>query len=115
MKELKLLNLYNLYTLRVCVEMHPHIYPTEPKNRPQHDHEYIWTAQIHDYPTRHSLQQHQYIPNSHTTKEPAHITEYLTRQYSAVWNTLPLAIRQEQCLPKFKLDLQAHLQTEQDR
>ena len=62
MKELKLLNLYNLYTLRVCMEMHPHIYPTEHKNRPQHDHKYIWTAQIHDYPTRHSLQQHQYIP-----------------------------------------------------
>ena len=34
MQELSILSLYNLYTLRVCAEMHPHIYPKANTNRP---------------------------------------------------------------------------------
>ena len=54
MKQLRILNLCNLYTLRVCVEMHPFIHPTKHVNRPEHNHDYISTTDIHDYKTRYS-------------------------------------------------------------
>jgi hypothetical protein len=40
MKELKILNLPNLYILRVCVEIHPYIHQTTQVNRPEHNHTY---------------------------------------------------------------------------
>ena len=63
MYKLKILNITNLYILRVCVEAHPFIYPTAQPNRPIHAHEYLFTAQIHEHKTRHATQRHQYIPN----------------------------------------------------
>ena len=50
MNKHKILNITNLYTQRVCLEMHPFIHHTNRTNKPDHDHDYLWVAQIHDYP-----------------------------------------------------------------
>ena len=108
MQELEILALTNLYILRVCSEIHPFIHQTAQKNRPEHNHDYIWTTQIHDYPTRHSLQQHHYVTNPYTTK-PTHTIEHYTRQYTKIWNTLPTALRTNRSLPDFKIKLKKYL------
>jgi hypothetical protein len=118
MTELKLLNITNLYILRVSTEMHPFIHQTSQENRPEHDHNYIWTAQIHDHQTRHSLQRHHYIPNPYKyskTNKPEHTTEHLTQHYTEIWNTLPQTLRDTQALGQFKVNLKAHLLKKQGR
>jgi len=92
MTELKILNITNLYIHRTCTEMHPFIHPPTQLNRPEHNHNYIWTSQIHEYPTRYSQQKHLYIPNTthHNTTQPHPHMEHLTKQASNIWNTLPL-------------------------
>ena len=53
----KILNIANLYILRVCTGMHPSSTPKihiMSPNRPEHDHHYPITSQIHNYPTRYS-------------------------------------------------------------
>jgi hypothetical protein len=116
MQELSILSLYNLYTLRVCAEMHPHIYPKANTNRPSHGHNYLWTAQIHDHQTRHSQQQHQYIPNpyQYSARIPHHSSDYLTQQYSKAWNGIPLEIRNNQSISSFKTELRLYLLAAQD-
>jgi hypothetical protein len=112
MQKLKILNITNLYILRVCIEAHPFIYPTAQPNRPIHAHEYLFTAQIHEHKTRYATQRHQYIPNPHQyskTREPRHTMDIMTRQFSNTWNSLPLRIRQTQNLQAFKTLLKAHL------
>jgi hypothetical protein len=118
MKELKILNLPNLYILRVCVEIHPYIHQTTQVNRPEHNHTYMWIAQIHDYPTRHSTQQKHYvpIPSKHSKKaKPTFSTAYLTQQYTEVWNTIPLKLRENRSLSIFKKELKSYLLIEQNR
>ena len=117
--EMKLLNITNLYTLTACLEMHPHIYTRSQVNRPEHTHHYLHSAQIHEYPTRYSQNQHHYIPNSNThrdskTRTPVHTVDKLTAQYSAIWNTIALSIRQLQHPSQFKLSLKEHLLLRQD-
>ena len=63
MIDLNILGITDIYILRVCAEMHEHLYQRTPTNRPEHNHNYISTAQVHEYPTRHSKQQNYYIPN----------------------------------------------------
>jgi len=113
MTELKMLNLTNLYTLRVCVETHPFIHPRSQLNRPEHNHTYISTAQIHHYPTRHSQQQHFYIPNTshrHTRAKPsAHTIDYTTERNTRAWNSIPPELRAIQGLRTFKAKLKEHL------
>jgi hypothetical protein len=112
MTELKILKLTNLYILRVCVEMHPFIHPPTLTNRPEHIHNYLWTAQIHDYPTRYSRQKHHFIPNPYKyskTKQPKYTMNYLTRQYTKIWNTLPLEIRNTSTLTTFTKLLKTYL------
>jgi hypothetical protein len=87
----KIMNLTNLYIYQVCIGAHPFIHPQSQLNRPEHDHEYIWTAQIHNYPTRHTLDKHIYIPN--TSKNAKHTIGHLTAQYARIWNSLPSNIR----------------------
>ena len=116
--KMKLLNITNLYTLTTCLQMHPHIYTKSQVNRPEHIHHYLHSSQIHEYPTRYSQQQHHYIPNSNThryskTRTPAHTLNKLTEQYSAIWNSIPLSIRQLQLLSPFKLALKDHLLRQQ--
>ena len=102
-----LLGMADLYTLRVCAEMHEHIYQRKPVNRPEHNHDYISTAQVHEYPTRHSKQLHYYIPNRRDN--PKRAMQHYTRKYTAVWNAIPLEIRKLQTLASFKNNLTKHL------
>jgi hypothetical protein len=112
MKELHILNITNLYILRVCTEIHPFIHTTDQKNRPEHNHDYIWTAQIHEHKTRHSEQRHHYIPNPYQyskTKKPKHTTETLTRHYTEIWNELPLDLKDNRVISSFKKKLKKYL------
>jgi hypothetical protein len=112
MKELKILSLTNLYIQRVCTEIYPFIHQTKQKNRPEHNHDYIWTTQIHEHQTRYSQQQHHYIPNPHNyskTRKSNHTMEHLTSKYTQIWNTLPQALRNNTSLPSFKTELRLHL------
>ena len=112
MKELNILNMTNLYILRVCLEMHPFIHDTEHVNRPEHDHIYIYASQIHEHSTRYATQQHHYIPNSNTIR-PTHEIEYLTRIYTAVWNELPLKLKLIRSRTELKTQLKQHLLNKQ--
>ena len=96
MSDLSILNLKNLYILRVCAEMHPFIHPRKQLNRPEHDHHYTLTAQIHRHTTRHSLQKRQYT---------AHTTEHYTKKYARVWNSIPLELREIKGKKAYKISL----------
>ena len=103
----KILNITNLYIYQVCVGAHPFIHPQSQLNRPEHDHEYIWTAQIHQYPTRHTLDKHIYIPA--TRKATKHTMGHLTAQYAKIWNLLPSDIRDIRSKDSFKKALKQYL------
>jgi hypothetical protein len=112
MTELNILNLPNLYILRVCVEMHPFIHPRTQPNRPQHNHYYTLTSNIHNYPTRYSRDGHLFIPNTNKyslTQRPKHTTDHFTEQYADTWNTLPAQLRQIIALATFKNELRLFL------
>jgi hypothetical protein len=68
MKELKILNITNLYTLRVCLEMHPYIHREIEHNRPEHNHQYLLTEHIHDHATRQATQKNT-IYQTHTKRQ----------------------------------------------
>jgi hypothetical protein len=97
MKELKILNLTNLYIQRVCTEIYPFIHPTKQINRPEHNHDYIWTAQIHEHQTRYSQQQHHYIPNPYNyskIRKSNHTMEYHTSKYKSLERPTPSTKKQ---------------------
>ncbi len=114
MKQLDILNIYNLYKLRVCLEMHQFIHNTKHVNRPKHDHDYIFTAQLHDYPTRYAQQHHSYIPNQNFRGKSKKKMAHFTANYSHVWNTIPKYIRDIMTLPSFKKELRTYLRQEQN-
>jgi hypothetical protein len=106
----RILNITNLYIQRVCLEIHPFIHQTKQPTRPEHDHTYIPVSAIHDHHTRHSHQQHQYIPNPNQygkNKEPT--IAHLTQKYTEIWNTLPQEHRSTSNFHSFKLDLKTYL------
>ena len=111
MARLKLLNPYNLYTYRVCVETHPFIHLKKDVNRPEHNHNYIPASCIHDYPTRHAQQQHYYIPNVGRGNRPTqkHKLDFTTERNTRAWNEIPLEIRTISGLSSFKTTLKQHL------
>jgi hypothetical protein len=112
MIELNILSLLNLYILRVCVEMHPFIHPRTQPNRPQHNHNYTLTSNIHNYPTRYSCDDHLFIPNTNKyslTQQPKHTTDHFTEQYADTWNALPAYLRQTIALAAFKTELRLFL------
>jgi hypothetical protein len=118
MTELKIMNITNLYKHRVCMQLHPFIHPKKQLNRPQHDNHSLSVAQIHDYPTRHSLQQHLYVPNPNAhrksqTKTPTHETSHFMTKNATIWNSLPQHIRAENNRKAFKTALKEHLLHEQ--
>ena len=120
MKELKILNIISLYILHTAMEVHPHIYSKENINRPKHDHNYISTAQIHEYGTRQTKQRKFYIPNSNLlrqakiTRQTAKYTaEHLNTKYINIWNTIPINIRENQNIRTFKKELKIYLLKEQ--
>jgi hypothetical protein len=111
LQELKLLNIFNLYTLRVCTEMHPFIYQNSQLNRPEHNHNYIPVAQIHEYPTRHSQQGHHYIP---AINNLTHDIDHTTARNTKTWNSIPEHIRDIQSLKTFKRELKQYLLQQQN-
>ena len=106
MKQLRILNLCNLYTLRVCVEMHPFIHPTKHVNRPEHNHDYISATDIHDYKTRYSHNKHLYSPSATNTN-------HFTGTYIKVWNSLPAHIRSISSKETFKRATKDYLLNQQ--
>jgi len=110
MTKYKILNIFNLYIQRVCLEMYDFINPRKQVNRPEHDHLYIQAVDLHNYHTRHANQQHHHIPNtSSRTKAPFFQVEHLTRQYTQTWDALPLQLRTTKNYTTFKLGLKAYL------
>ena len=106
MKELNLLNLINLYIMRVCMEVQSFIHPQDNTiNRPEHNHHYTQTAEIHSHATRYSNKQHQYI---------SHDTDHLTKQYTRIWNKLPPQLRAIKQKETFKKEIQRYLMKQQN-
>ena len=118
MTELGILNITNLYILRVAAEMHPHIYPKQETNRPDHFHNYTSVAQIHEHATRQSLKRQHYIPNTNQYSAsyiPDETRNHFTDEFTAIWNTLPLDIRAMNVLRVFKKNLNQYLLKQQSQ
>jgi hypothetical protein len=112
MTELQILSLTNLYIHRVCVEMHPFIHPPkEELNRPEHNHHYMKTSQVHSHRTRYSLHNHQFIPQqkNYSKKKPKFTTTHLTAKYASIWNKLPAELRDTESRTTFKKDARRYL------
>ena len=119
MKRHNIMNITNFYIHRSCLQMHPFIHPHTNLNRPQHNHHYLWTAQVHDYPTRHSLRGNHYIPNPNAhkhskLKEPAITASHYTRTLSNLWNSIPADIRDTPHRATFKKKLKQYLMDKQN-
>eukprot|EP00732_Lithocolla_globosa_P000890 Lithocolla_globosa_v1_NODE_349_length_4370_cov_18.560371.p8 type:complete len:108 gc:universal NODE_349_length_4370_cov_18.560371:512-189(-) len=101
----------------MAVEMHPFIHPPEqPLNRPNHNHHYIKTTDIHQHYTRLSAKNMLYIPNQcnySQSRQLNHTLALSTQKHSHIWNTLPEKIKTEKNLKKFKKILKNHLLEEQ--
>ena len=104
MTELHILSITNLYTLRVCVEMHPFIYPKKQLNRPEHNHRYTSVSEIHSHATRYASRKHKYVSDE---------LEHLTRKYTNVWNSLPEDLRGIRAIGAFKKKTKTYLLEEQ--
>lgn len=100
MQDLGLLPIPDLYTLRASTEMHAHVYPPKPVNRPEHNHHYTLNTHIHAHQTRHAHQS-----TLHTQDDMSHYT----KQYTQVWNKLPIELRETKNLSKFKKNLKQYL------
>ena len=101
MDKLGILTIPNLYVLRVCSEMHPHIHqPHEAVNRPTHIHHYTETANAHRHATRGAITGHKHL---------AKPSGYYAQKYVSIWNNLPTALRSIENHKEFKGLLKAHL------
>ena len=124
MQELKILNITNLYKLRTAVEIHPHIHHNtneQKTNRPEHDHQYTPTTQIHNHQTRLTNQQLHYIPNPNllkqakkTNRKATHTAKHLNTKYIRIWNELPIELREIKKINKFKHELKQHILEQQN-
>jgi hypothetical protein len=112
MHQLSILNLANLFILRVALELHPFVHPRDQKNRPEHIHHPFPVQEVHGHRTRLSLQQQLYIPNRHS-KNIAPTASYLQQTYQTIWNSLPETITMTTSLRTFKKLLREHLLAEQ--
>ena len=104
MRELEILSIPSLYTLRVCAEMHPFIHIKGEQNRPAHVHHYAYAADIHNHATRRAK-----TSAFHLAASTGHYTEI----YTAVWNSLPADIRRIESAKTFKTVLKLHLLEQQ--
>ena len=111
MQELKVLNLYNLYTYRVSIEVHRFRHPTPSSNtnRPQHNHVYTPVSQNHPHKTRYAQQQHLYNPSTARIKRNPASSSYINQRNTAVWNNLPATIANIRSLSNFKAILKTYL------
>ena len=105
MNELNLLTITNIYIMRVCIEIHPYIHKDDtPINRPEHNHQYTKTSQIHNHSTRYATQKHHYI---------SHDTEHLTKKFTKIWNTIPQKYREITKITLFKNKIKDYLLNKQ--
>lgn len=104
MESLDILTIPNLYILRVCAEMHPHIHPRKTKPRPKHIHHYPRTTDQHGHATRRARESQKHLAPS---------TEHYTQRYVRIWNELPQELRATGSLATFKGLLKAHLMAKQ--
>ena len=90
--------------------------PSQP-NRPEHNHNYVSIAQIHDYPTRYSQQRHHYIPAYSTfrTRTTTHSISHTTERNTKAWNSIPTEIRNINNHKKFKQTLKQYLLKQQSQ
>ena len=124
MTELDILTIPNLYTLRVCAEMHPFVHtkapqrkPSQPQptkrlapkpkpvNRPQHVHHYVRTTDVHEHMTRRARKAEMHLARS---------SNIITQRYADVWNALPSQIREIESSNTFKTVLKAYLMEKQN-
>lgn len=106
MKKHNILSIFNLYTLRTCLLVHPYLHwhpPLSLPNRPHNNNNYTFVTEIHNYETRYALNKHLYIPNN-TKSIPSS-----TKQRTQTWNQLPLTIRQNPNLATFKKEISTYL------
>ena len=118
MTELDILTIPNLYTLRVCAEMHNFIHTDTPQhrlnrsqpmkrpepkpkpmNRPQHVHHYARTTDLHKHMTRRTRKAGMHLARSNNI---------ITQRYADVWNALPSQIREIKSSNTFKTVLIKH-------
>ena len=83
-----------------------------------HNNHPITASQIHDYPTRFSSANKCFIPNkrSHkhsTTKTPTHQASFYATKQWALWNALPLELREIPNRGSFGGELKAWLLAKQ--
>ena len=106
MNELKILDLPNLYKLRVCMEIHPFIHPKKADiNRPEHNHQYEKAEVVHDHRTRQASQNNLYIVGQAAPNKQHADQEHYTKKYAKLWNTLPAEIRNIKSKKTFKSKL----------
>jgi hypothetical protein len=124
MTELDILTIPNLYTLRVCTEMHPFVHTDAPQhrlnrskpmkrpvpkpkptNRPQHVHHYARTTDVHKHMTRRARKAGMHLARSNNI---------ITQRYADVWNALPSQIREIKSTNTFKTVLKTHLMEKQN-
>lgn len=92
--------------------MHPHIHPQDKVNRPEHDHNYTLTSQVHNHRTRYSAQNHHFIPHAKhysKSKQPAITAAHYTAQYTRVWNSIPAALKADPSRLSLKHRLKSYL------
>jgi hypothetical protein len=85
--------------------MHPCIHPEKQLNRLEHNHQYFFTADIHQYPTASSTKNLLYIPNSHNyskTHQSAQKIGISSAKHSELRNRLTPELRLEKNLTRFK-------------
>jgi len=98
--QLQLLDITHLYTLRVCIENHPFIYPKKNLNRPLHNNTFTPISTIHSYKTRHSTKSNLFVHH----KDP-----YLTKIFANQWKSIPKEITDEKSINIFKKTLMTYL------
>ena len=118
MHRLGILNLANLYTLRVCAEMYPYIYPHKEQKQSGPQIITTHTPRSRKYTrTKRATQlvtsSHQTPSNYSKTKQPKHASAYLTQQHTDIWNGIPADIRSTKSLTIFKRSLKQKLLEEQ--
>lgn len=106
--ENNILSLNYLYILRVCIELHPYIYPTQEDtttDKPYTDSTFITITEIHSHNTRYS-KGHIFSPNTNSkTKDPKHTMAHLTQKHTDIWNSLPSTLREISTLQIFKKEI----------
>ena len=117
MAKLGILTITNIYILRACTIMHPHIFPQQQDgNRPQHDHHYTPITKIHKHNTRRSAQNNIFCPNSPQSRKArkrSYAMAHLTTEYAKIWNKIDADLKKIKKTDSFKRKLKQWLLSRQ--